>query len=358
MAKARKRIFDFSSRLARSAVRGGARLTSSLVKTVPRKATEVVRALPDSALARRLRLQIPKPDPSPPGGIFYVAHLAIELIKRVESRSLFVLPGGVAFFMLLALFPAVAAVSSIYGLVANPEELVALTEKTSVYLPQPLAHFINDGLIRHSQAEAKVLGLSALVSIVVALMSANWGTKALCEALNIVFDRREVRTYVEFTVITLIITTTAVITLTAFFWFTFRVFGSSPALPGIMPTSATGSPLQLLEGVVLWFLLSILSGTIYRYGPAPDPQSKPISLLTLGSMFSGASIILVSWLLAQQFTSSDTLVKNFGALSSVAAVVIWAWIIVVVVLIGAEIVAIRRAESSARHRKRRRFFVF
>lgn len=310
------------------ATRGLQKLSSSLNK------------LPNSRVADALRKRLPEPDDEPPRGVFYVAHLLLELFQRAESRSIFVLPGGVSFFFLLAIFPATASVASLYGLLSDSRELVGLSEQLNRLVPTPFAALVKDVLARVAQASDQSLGLSALIGLFFTLMTANWGTKALCESLNIIFDRRDMRSYVEFTAITLIITTTTVIIIAAYAWLTVRIFGSGRL------TDPVHAPGLWAEGLILWAVLTAMVGTIYRYGPAPGPTQPPPGIFSLGSAMAALGIIIASWLLARQFMTSDTFVRNFGALSSVAAIVIWCWILVVIILIGAELVVIRQEERA------------
>lgn len=339
-----------SKKLASAAGETSKRAARRAASKALQKISTTVSSFPESKLTQALRERLPQPEPEPPRGLFYIAHLAVELFKRVESRSIFVLPGGVAFFFLLALFPATAAIASFYGLVSDTSELVNFSRMAGGYLPAPIAGLVQDGLARVEQSPTSSLGLSAIIAMFFTLMSANWGTKALCESLNIIFDRRDMRTYVQFTAITLLITTTTIVIMAAYAWFSLRIF----AWEGTAFTKLAG-PLPLwLEGIGLWLLLTLMIGTIYRYGPAPDPKKPLTPVLSAGAFFAAASVIAASWLLARQFMTSDTFVRNFGALSSVAAIVIWTWIIVVVILIGAEIVAIRQDEAGLKRKERRR----
>lgn len=318
-----------------------------------KKLSSSLNKFPNSKVAGALRERLPEPDPEPPRGIFYVAHLLLELFQRAESRSIFVLPGGVSFFFLLAIFPAAASVASIYGLLSNAQDLIAFSEQLKRYVPTPFAALINDVLTRVSQASDQSLGVSAIVGLFFTLMTANWGTKALCESLNIIFDRRDMRSYLEFTSITLIMTTTTVIIIAAYAWLTIRIFGSG-TLPGVVDQS--NAPGLWIEGLILWAVLTAMIGTIYRYGPAPDLTKPPPGIFTIGACLAALGVIIASWLLARQFMTSDTFVRNFGALSSVAAIVIWCWILVVIILIGAELVVIRQEERLRGEIRRRRWW--
>ena len=290
---------------------------------------------------------MPVAERPPPRGFFYLAHIGLELLRRIEARSVFVLPGGVAFFVLLALLPATAAVASIYGLVAEPAELIALSERLSRILPEAPMTLMSGVLERVAAAPAGSLGLSAAIGLLMTLMSANWGTKALSEALNVVFDRREVRNYLEFTGVTLLMTTTAASIVGAYAWLLYRLPAGGNAIgPG--PWVVT-----VLEIVSIWALLSAMIGVLYRFGPAPRRDQAPPPILSGGSMFAAGGVLISSWFLTVQFAGTATFARNFGPLASVAAVGVWAWMTVVFILLGAEIVEIREEEKRRRARSRK-----
>lgn len=295
-------------------------------------------------ISRRVRDLIPPPpEPPPPRGFFYIAHLALEVIKRIEQRSVFVLPGGVAFFLLLGLLPATAAVASLYGLVADPAELVALSARLRAILPAATADLISGVLTRVAEAPRSSLGLSAAVALFMTLMSANWGTKALCEALNIVFDRRERRNYFEFTGATLLMTTLAALITGTYAWVHYQLT-TAAFTAKMLPWLAAG-----VEAATIWLILTLTVGALYRYGPAPDASKPPLPIVSAGSTIAAFSVMVASWMLSQQLTNSETFVRNFGPLASIAAVVLWTWVIVVLILVGAEIVEIREEEKRKRH---------
>ncbi|MFA5948791.1 MAG: YhjD/YihY/BrkB family envelope integrity protein [Hyphomicrobium sp.] len=293
--------------------------------------------------------RLPAKEP-PPAGLFYVAHICLEIVKRIEQRSIFVLPGGVAFFLLLGLLPAAAAVASLYGLISDPAELVSLSARLRSVLPEATADLIAGGLSRVAEAPRSSLGLSAAVALLMTLMSANWGTKALCEALNIVFDRTERRNYFEFTCVTLLMTTLAAAIVGCYAWVHYHLTRAHLA-PNLGPWLSASA-----QAISIWMLLSTMIGALYRFGPAADPKRPATPILSAGSMTAALAVMIVSWVLSQQLTTSETFVRNFGPLASIAAVVLWTWVIVVMILLGAEIVEIRE-EEKRQHLTRSRGFL-
>jgi membrane protein len=271
----------------------------------------------------------------------------LELLHRIEARSIFVLPGGVAFFVLLGLLPATAAIASIYGLFAEPSELITLTERLNRILPESAMTLVSGVFQRVASAAPGSLGLSAAVALFMTLMSANWGTKAMSEALNVVFDRRETRSYFQYTGVTLLMTTAGAAITGAYAWIMYRLL-SDPWNSGVAHYAVT-----VLEAVSIWALLSFVIGVLYRYAPAPKLDGAPPPIMSGGSMTAALGVLVSSWFLTSQFAGTETFVRNFGPLASVAAVGVWSWTTIVVILLGAEIVEIHEEEKRRRKRTRR-----
>jgi len=103
---------------------------------------------------------------------------------RILSTS-----GGVAFFTLLAVFPGIAAIVSVYGLFADASTIGKHLSLLSGLLPNGVLELISDTLVFRQGNET--LGTAFTVSLFISLASANSGMAALFDALNVVYDERE-----------------------------------------------------------------------------------------------------------------------------------------------------------------------
>src|SRR5438874_327679 len=110
---------------------------------------------------------------------------------------------AVTFYALLALFPAIAALVSIYGLFADPATIEQHLESISGVLPGGAIDVVRDQLNRLAAQPRGTLGISFLIGLVISLWSANGGIKALFDALNTVYEEREERSFVRLNAITL-----------------------------------------------------------------------------------------------------------------------------------------------------------
>src|SRR4051812_4430057 len=113
---------------------------------------------------------------------------------------------AVTFYSLLALFPAIAALVSIYGLFFDPSKIADQLDNLSGILPGGGMEIIRDQLTRVASQSNGSLTISFLISVVVSLWSANGGIKALFDALNVVYGEKEKRSFLRLNAITLMVT--------------------------------------------------------------------------------------------------------------------------------------------------------
>src|SRR5579872_4273176 len=113
---------------------------------------------------------------------------------------------AVTFYALLALFPGIAALVSIYGLFADPSTIAKQLDLLNGILPGGALDVIRDQLTLVTQRGTTTLGISFLIGLVVALWSANGGIKAMFDALNTVYEEKEKRGFIRFTLVTMAFT--------------------------------------------------------------------------------------------------------------------------------------------------------
>lgn len=246
---------------------------------------------------------------------------------------------GVAFFVLLAVFPGLAALISLIGVVFEPHRVDALREMVSGVLPQDAAEILIRQINRLARSHPldeggrRVLALAPYFGFALLVWSANRGTKAIFQALNMIYGREEERGFLAFTLVTLGFTLAAL----AFLVLTMAVvLGVPPALDifGIRGSSAW--MLALLRWPVLLLVIAVVVGVIYRFGPSGRHpatwRSVALGSLVAAVLWIGGSV-LFSWAIGT-FGGLDEI---YGSLSAMIAFMIWLWLSTIAVLVGAEI---------------------
>jgi membrane protein len=250
--------------------------------------------------------------------------------KEVKQDQVPLLSAGVAFYALLALFPAAIAGISIYGLVANPETVRSQIEKLTELLSPSTADLVGEQIKQVTGAAGGALGLATVIGILTALWSASSGMKAMITGVNLAYDETETRKFVKLRGLALALTLGAMVLLGVAL---FLIVGF-PALTRSWPT-----PLAWTAGALRWILLAALVvvalAVLYRFAPNRDePKWTWVSW--------GSTIATVLWVLASvgfsiYANSFGNYNKTYGALAGVIILMFWLFLTSFVVLVGAEL---------------------
>lgn len=253
-------------------------------------------------------------------------------VKDEQSKdNMSIVAAGVAFYFLLALFPALAAMVSIWGLVADPAQLATEVQAMSGVLPEQARAIISDQLQQLAGSGGQ-LGFWAVVSILIALWSASQGTKALMTAFNIAYEEEEKRGFLRYYGTALLLTLGMIL-------FVPIVLAIVAAVPAIIGSLGLGATVEWVLRLARWPLLAVLVmvalAVLYRYAPSRDePRWEWVSW--------GAAFATIVWLLGS--IAFSVYVSNFGSFNetygSFGAIIIlllWFNLTAYVVLLGAEL---------------------
>ncbi|HWY14376.1 MAG TPA: YihY/virulence factor BrkB family protein [Rhizomicrobium sp.] len=255
-----------------------------------------------------------------------------RLYAEFSEDRILTVAGGITFFVLLALFPAIASVVSLYGLFGHRAAIVRDLELVSGFLPGGAVAILKAELQRLIAQKPGQLSLAFAGSSLVALWSASGGFGAVIEALNVAYGVRETRSFLRLTIEVLVFTIVAIC-----------VVGVALALGLFIPDSVAQMPdgrevaaaFRILVWPLSFVICVLILDVIYRYGP--DRKHAQWRWINWGS-----AIASVLWLLGTELFS--WYVQNFGSYNRVygelgAAVgfLTWIWLSLVIMLVGAEI---------------------
>jgi membrane protein len=259
-----------------------------------------------------------------------------ELVRHaytnVGTHRVLALAAGVAFYSILAIFPAIAALVGIYGLFADPTSISTHLDSVADFLPGGAIDVIRDQLTRMASHGKSALGLTFVVGLGVSLWSANAGLKALFDALNLVHEAEEKRGLIKLNIVSLAFTILGII-------FAILALAAVIAIPLILNATGLGGATELLVNVGRWPILflavALVLALIYRYGPCrPDPQWRWI---TWGSAFASVAWIALSILFSWYAANFGSYNATYGSLGAIMGFMVWLWMSTIVVLLGAEI---------------------
>src|ERR1700712_2712048 len=133
--------------------------------------------------------------------------------QRFNDDRLLATAAGVVFFGLLAVFPAVTALVSFYGLFADPSTIGANLQTLSLMLPDGSFQIVQDQIARVLEKGSTALGWTFLFGLALAVWSANAGIKAVIDALNVVYEEREKRSFFGLNLLSLTFTVAGIVAL-------------------------------------------------------------------------------------------------------------------------------------------------
>jgi membrane protein len=251
----------------------------------------------------------------------------------VRDRA-FSLAAGVAFYAILAIFPALGAAITIYALFADASLVSAHLDLLAGVLPPGAAELLGEQMTRMGNAAGKTLGSTLGVNLALSLWSANAGVAALFDALNVVFGREEKRSLLRFYATTLVFTLVAVL-------FLALALGLLVILPVALKFIGWDRYGQSVLAGLRWPALFVgvlfVLMMFYRYGPSSNARTRNWLWPSAGAILAAIGWLLVSTAFSWYVTSFDSYSRMYGSLGAIMAFMIWLWLSSVVALLGAEI---------------------
>jgi membrane protein len=251
---------------------------------------------------------------------------------RSDEDRLLATAGGVVFFGLLAVFPAVTALVSSYGLFADPSTIGDNLRSLALMLPDGSFQIVQDQIARVLDKGATALGATFLFGLAFAIWSANAGVKAVIDALNVVYEEREKRRFLRLNLLSLAFTTGGIAALLIMVG---AVVAFPLALDHIGLTPDNRYIVSLARWPLLFSILLAALAVLYRFGPsrpATRGQWLGVGTLTAGLLWIAGSSLL-SWYLSN-FGNYDA---TYGSLGAAIGLMMWMWMSAIIVLCGAEL---------------------
>lgn len=133
----------------------------------------------------------------------------LRTYQQINEDRLLAIAAGVVFYGLLALFPAITALVSSYGLFADASTIADNLRTLAVMLPEGSFVVVQDQIARVLAKGSGSLGVTFFFGLLLALWSANAGMKAIMDALNVVYDEEESRSFIKLNLVSLALTIAA-----------------------------------------------------------------------------------------------------------------------------------------------------
>ncbi len=255
-----------------------------------------------------------------------------RVYREVNEDRVMLTAAGVTFYLLLALFPALAAFVSIYGVVADPTTIADHIAFLGGFLPSGGIDLIEAQLKALVRQDTASLSFGFVFGLVIALWSANNGMKSIFDAMNVVYDEHEKRSFIKYNLMSLAFTLGGLAVGVLFL----TLVGVVPALLAVLHLEGlTEVLIRYLRWPVLLLAVALGISVIYRW--APSRRVAKWRWITWGSglatIFWIVTSIAFSWYL-ENFADYNA---TYGSLGAVIGFMMWTWISVTILLVGAEL---------------------
>jgi membrane protein len=273
-----------------------------------------------------------RPAPVAPRGWAFWQHILDRAYRQIGDDRLLALAAGVVFYVLLALFPAIAALVSSYALFAKASTIGEHLAVVSSMVPSSAYQIVNEQVGRIVARTTGDLGAAFFVGLGLAVWSAYAGMRAVIDALNIAYGAKERRGFIRLNLVSLAFTVGA-------------IGGLLLAIAAVvaLPVAMSYLPfVRLNDGIVAWLrwpmlLVLLLFGLalLYRFGP--DRDNARWRWISPGALFAALAWIAGSALLSWYLGSFADYDATYGSLGAGIGLMMWLWMTAIVVLVGAEI---------------------
>lgn len=270
-----------------------------------------------------------RPEEIPPKGW---KDILWRVYQEAQHDRVMLVSAGVTFYLLLALFPATAAVVSLYGLFADALTINEHLASLSGILPGGAIEILGDQVKRIAAKGNGTLGAAFFTALAISLWSANSGMKSILDALNIVYDEEEKRDFIKLNLQSLAFTLAAIL-------FILTAVAATVVLPLALDYIGLKTQAAWLISIGRWPALLLVTmfafACLYRYGPSRRPPRW--AWVTWGSAVAAVIWIVGSMAFSWYIGNFGKYNETYGSLGAAIGFMTWTWLSVMVLLVGAEI---------------------
>jgi membrane protein len=270
----------------------------------------------------------------------HIAKFGLRFLGRLTRTNISLIAAGVAFYAMLAVFPGISATIAIWSAFADPAVISSYLAVADDFIPPEAFEILTEQISLLLQGPRTTIGWGTILSVAVALFSARAGVGALVLGLDVIHGTRPRNTLLSFLFGYLMTLALVAVMLTAM------------ATVVVVPIAANFLPFHALTGWLLsglpWgaMLLLMLTalGILYRYGPNTRGARDPI--LSFGAVLATLVWGAASLGLTYYLTNFGSYNRVYGSIGAVIALMMWLYLSVFSVLLGAalnaELAASRR----------------
>jgi membrane protein len=255
--------------------------------------------------------------------------LALRVSEEASKDDADIVAAGLAFYGTLGLFPALIAVVSLYGLVADPIAIQHTIDSVARSLPGTARDLVSSELSKFVERDSRSLSVGMLFGLAAVLWSSSSAMSVLVRAINVAYDIPESHGYLKRRGVALLFTLAAMVGL-------LLLIPTVALLPRILRLFHAASSLVMLRWPALIAIAWLTFGLLYRYAAQRSPLPR------VRQMLPGATLAATLWVglcavysaYVEYFTSFSA---TYGALTGVIVLEFWLYLSAQIVVYGAEL---------------------
>lgn len=256
----------------------------------------------------------------------------LRVKDEIGNDNLSIVAAGVAFYALLALFPALTALVMVYGLLSDPGEVSAHLAPLRNLMPEGAFAILDGQLTAMASRGSVTVGIGLMFSLVLAIWSSAKGIKALFMAINIAYEEHESRGFIHLNLIALVFTAGAVV-------FVLAAVGLIAGLPAAAALIDVGGMIETAALWLRWPLIASMAivalAVLYRWGPSR--ASAKFRWITPGAVIATILWLVGSLAFSFYVENFGSYNETYGSLGAVVILLMWLFVSAYCVCLGAEL---------------------
>jgi len=266
-----------------------------------------------------------------------------QVLTRVGRRVLVdripLLSAGIAFFAVLSISPVLVTALSVYGAVNSPEQALEQLSAAGRVLPTPLQAVVADQLTSITAASTQALTIGGAVALLLALSTATTASLSLIDTLTAAYAEDETRSFLRRLRLAVTFVLCGALLLGA------TIVGS-----GVVQRALDGAPpaVRAAGHVLLWSALTAIGttvvGMLYRF--APDRRQPRWRWASWGAVLAALLWVAVSAAFLAYVQRLGTYEVTYGSLAGVAISMLWVFLTVFLIVMGAVVNAELERQTS------------
>ncbi len=255
--------------------------------------------------------------------------LLMAVWTTATERHISLIAAGVAFFGMFALFPAIAAIIAIFGLLADPAIVVQQLELMKEIIPEETYLLFVGQMGRLLAAQTGTLGFASGLSLLLALWAARAGVAGLMEGLNAIANRPARNGFKQ-----IVVALTLTITLVGLAITAMIAVIIAPIIMKIVHIDTnTAWLLEVIRWLVALFVLYAALSLLYRFGP--NQRGARLRWMTIGAGTAVVLWIAASAGLSYYLGNFGNYNEVYGSIGAVIGMLLWLYITAYLILLGA-----------------------